>query len=114
MRSKTSRLVGLAAFLTIGAVSGCADRLHLTSSHGRAYRAAFERQPANPDAGRKAKPLPGLDAQEAGIVAGNYRRSLVSKDPQTTNDQGMLILGAPKQSAPSPYLPPPSVPQERR
>ena len=92
-------------------LAGCADRVHLTAGYGRSYRAAFDQQPANPQAGAKARPLPGLDAQEASAVSRNYRRSLVARETQTT-DQGMLILTPPQQGA-QPYLPPPSVPQER-
>lgn len=95
------------------ALSGCASRAHMTDSHGRSNRAAFTAQMANPQAGQKARPLPGLDAQEAGIVARNYRRSLVTKGTPSSQDGGggMLIV-APAQ-APQSYTPPPSVPERQ-
>jgi hypothetical protein len=101
----------LAAGLALAAGAGCADRLHMTPGHGRSSRVAFDKQQANPEAARKPRPLPGLDAQEAGAVAGNYRRSLVAKESQPV-DQGLLMLAPPSQPA-APYVPPPSVPQER-
>jgi type IV pilus biogenesis protein CpaD/CtpE len=99
----------LGAALTLGA--GCASRAHVTESHGRSYKAALSAQVANPGAGENARPLPGLDAQEASIVARNYRRSLSSKGTPANQDAGggMLIL-APSQAA-QPYTPPPSVPE---
>lgn len=106
-----NQTVWVALLLAAGA-AGCADRLHLTKGHGNSTRSAFSQQQANPQAGAKAKPLPGLDAQEASVVSSNYRRSLVAKDSQP-RDQGMLMLAPPTQPG-QPYLPPPSVPEERK
>jgi hypothetical protein len=54
---------------------GACSRAHITPTHGRAFREAFAIQDANPN--RKApKSLNGLDSQEAGIIAGNYRKGL--------------------------------------
>ena len=99
------------AMLTTAGVVGCGGRAHLTERHGQSFRSAFAQQQANPQAGNKAKPLPGLDSQESAAISRNYRRSLVTKDSQSS-DQGMLILGAPQQAQPN--MPPPSVPQERQ
>ena len=85
----------LLALLATSGVAGCGGRAHLTERHGQSFRSAFAQQQANPQAGNKAKPLPGLDSQESAAIARNYRRSLVTKDSQ-------------------PNMPPPSVPQERQ
>jgi type IV pilus biogenesis protein CpaD/CtpE len=98
--------------LVLGA--GCFNRAHLTDSYGRATRAAFTTQAANPSAGRGPHKLPGLSAHEAKIVLNNYDRAHIAKGASTIEDQGMLILAAPDKAAQQPYLPPPSTPQERR
>ncbi len=67
-----------AACLTLLA-GGCGGRAHLTDSYGRATRAAFTGQAANPNAGSTPHKLPGLDAQEASIVVSNYHRALTAK-----------------------------------
>lgn len=106
-----------AAVLTAAGAAGCGDRSHLTPDHGRSFRGAFAAQAANPQAGQQPHKLPPLDAQEASVVASNYRRSLATKGTQPQDDGGMLILAAPQrqgQAQAQPYLPPPSVPQEKR
>ena len=100
-------LIALAAL-----AAGCATRAHLTENHGRAMRAAFSAQAVNPEAGQRAHPLAGLDAQEASIVVKNYHRALTAKGSQ--NDDQSMILLAPPANNQQPYLPPPSVPQEKR
>jgi hypothetical protein len=100
--------------LTLLLTGGCGGRAHLTDSYGRATRAAFTGQAANPNAGSTPHKLPGLDAQEASIVVGNYHRALTAKGTQTDDDRGMLIVAPPDKTAGQPYMPPPSVPQERR
>jgi hypothetical protein len=101
------------ASLTLLLVGGCGGRAHLTDSYGRASRAAFTAQAADPNAGAKPHKLPGLDAQEAHIVVGNYHRALTARGSQT-DDRGMLILAPPEKTSGQPYMPPPSVPEERR
>jgi type IV pilus biogenesis protein CpaD/CtpE len=92
---------------------GCGGRNHLTPSHGRAVRQSIVAQTANPEAGSQPHRLPGLDAQEANIVVKNYRRALAGKTERSEDGGGLLML-APPQAPAQPYLPPPSVPQERR
>jgi hypothetical protein len=105
------RSVSVSLALLLAGAAGCADRLHMTPGHGRSVQAAFSAQQSNPQAGKSAKPLPGLDAQEAKIVSGNYRRSLVAKDA-APQDQG-LVLVAPAAQPAQPYVPPPSVPEQK-
>ncbi len=102
----------LAAAL-LALLAGCGARTHLTDSHGRSMRAVFASQAVDPEAGNRPHKLPGLDAQEAAIVVKNYRRSLATKNSTQNEDQGMVIM-APAAQHQQPYLPPPSVPQERR
>jgi hypothetical protein len=101
-----------ALVLSLALAVGCGGRAHLTEGHGRSMRAAFTSQAANPQAGQRPHKLPGLDAQEAAIVVGNYRRSMTVRATQT-DDQGMILLAAPNGNQ-QPYLPPPSVPQEKK
>ena len=103
----------LVLFTTALALGGCASRVHLTESHGRSNRAVLSAQVANPEAGAKARPLPGLDAQEASIVARNYRRSLATKGGQSNDDRGGMLILAPNQPAQPSFVPPPSVPERR-
>jgi hypothetical protein len=93
--------------------AGCGARAHLTVNHGRSMRSAFGAQAANPGAGQQPHKLPGLDAQEASIVVKNYHRALATKGTQSQDDGGMVILAAPPSNQ-QPYLPPPSVPQDRK
>ena len=97
--------------LALGGLVGCSHGPRLTESHGRAYHQAFKTQPAHPEAARKARKLPGLDAQEAQIVAENYSRSLRVKETQR-QDQGLILMAPPSNA--QPYMPPPSVPEGRR
>ena len=94
--------------------AGCASRTHLTRSHGRANQAAFAAQAANPGAGRSPHKLPGLDDREAGIIMRNYERAHTAKGVSQDEDQGMVIVTTPDKASQKPYLPPPSVPQDKR
>lgn len=99
----------LATFL----VAGCADRQHLTKSHGRAYSEAFNRQTVNPNppprTGR-ADPTLGLDSQEAAAVAKSYRRSLAGKEGGSDGTTQPMVIMNSAGGQPSTYMPPPSVP----
>jgi hypothetical protein len=110
MTRKLGTLVCLSLAL---AAAGCADRLHMTPGHGQSVHAAFGHQQVNPEAGKKSKPMAGLDAQEAAAVTSNYKRSLVTKDSQP-RDQGGLLVVTPSSGGGQPYVPPPSVPSEQK
>jgi hypothetical protein len=112
-RSNVRPIGPLACLALALAAAGCADRLHMTPGHGRSVHAAFGNQQVNPEAGKKSRPTAGLDAQEASAVTSNYRKSLVAKDSQPS-DQGSLLLVAPPASGGQPNVPPPSVPSEQR
>jgi hypothetical protein len=73
--------------------AGCFNRAHMTNDYGRAYRQAFERQAANPNAGATAKSPQGLDALESSIIVDNFRGQLTAKGttPEGAN-QGMILL----------------------
>jgi hypothetical protein len=92
------------------------DRSRLTASHGRAYREAFARQIANPNAGNKPqsdKAVQGLDSQEAAIVSKTYRKNLAPRDDDAT--RGQMLYYSPRTGQPERRdLPPPSVPGEQR
>jgi hypothetical protein len=90
--SRVTWSAGLALALVVGAGAGCA-RTHLTPSHGRAYHQAFAVQDANPD--RKAKSVHGLDAQEATIIAGSYRKAPAPKS-DVAPGQNQLLMVAPQ------------------
>jgi hypothetical protein len=77
------------------ALAGCGTRAHLTESHARAYREAFSRQAANPNA--RARTPRGLDAQEAAAVVAAYRTQIAPKGSATAPDP---ILVAPTSSQP--------------
>ena len=113
MKPRTLLLHCLALGLTM-ASAGCASRAYLTESHGRATRAAFSAQVANPGAGAQPHKQPGMSAREAQIVMRNYERAHVARGTTPTEDQGMVIVAPTERSGQQPYLPPPSVPQERR
>ena len=93
--------------------AGCASRANLTESYGRASRAAFATQAANPGAGTAAQAA-WLERAEAQIVSKNYERAHIARGVTAAEDQGMVIVAPTERSGQQPYLPPPSVPQERR
>jgi hypothetical protein len=108
MKPRTLLVLGLLAS------AGCASRANLTDSHGRASRAAFATQVANPGAGARPHKQPGLSAREAQIVTKNYERAHIARGVTAAEDQGMVIVAPTERSGQQPYMPPPSVPQERR
>jgi type IV pilus biogenesis protein CpaD/CtpE len=104
---------GLGCLAAVALLSlGCGDRLHMTNNYGHARNAVMAAQTVNPGAGERPRSLPGFSAQEATIVAKNYRQSLAAPPkPGQTEDRGMVVL-APS-SAGQPYVPPPSVPDRK-
>jgi hypothetical protein len=112
--SRKTRQMGTLACLSLAlAAVGCAERLHMTPGHGRSVHAAFGNQQVDPQAGKKSRPTAGLDAQEASAVTSNYRKSLMAKDSQPS-EQGNLLLVAPSSGQGQPNVPPPSVPSEQK
>jgi hypothetical protein len=109
--TRRSLVLGLALSASM-AVSACAERDHLTPSHGRSVATAMSAQTANAQAARTPRPLPAFDAQEASIVARGYRQSLAPKSAPPSDDRGMVILG-PSSAAQPAYVPPPSVPERK-
>jgi hypothetical protein len=106
--------LGVALCLAVGGVSGCADRMYLTKTHGRAYSDAFAQQKVYPaGAPAAAKGTQGLDSQEAAAVAGAYRRSL-SKDAANEASGPQLVMTNPAAAGMAvPNMPPPSVPSSQ-
>jgi hypothetical protein len=100
----TSRIKALAAIIA-AALASCSSRATITETHGRSFRAAFDRQVANRAA--KSKPPAGLDSQEAAIVAESYRGSLAPKGREV-QEEPILVVTPQKQQRPPPL--PPSVP----
>jgi hypothetical protein len=91
-RLRSSFSASLALALVVAAGAGC-SRAHLTPTHGQAYHGAFAAQDANPN--RKAKSVDGLDANEAAIIAGSYRRALAPK-AESSPGQNQLLMMAPQ------------------
>ncbi len=98
----------LAAF----SIAGCADRQHLTAGHGQSIGAALSKQVANPAGAPNAKNVKGLDSQEASIISNTYRKGLAPRGT-SVEEQPMVIVGAQNKQEAA-YMPPPSVPQERK
>jgi hypothetical protein len=69
---------------------GACSRAHITPTHGRAFREAFAIQDANPNR-KNPKSLNGLDSQEAGIIAGNYRKGLGPKAEASGGPQLLMV-----------------------
>lgn len=78
---------GLLAALALA----CGPRAVITASHGKAYRAAFDQQRL-PEAQRRAAPPPGLDSQEAAIIADSYRSSLAPKGSRADEQAPVILL----------------------
>lgn len=93
---------------TLGLGSGACSRLHITPTHGRAYRATFAIQDANPNRSSN-KSINGLDSQEASIIAGSYRKALAPKVDMPTNGPQLLMVNPNHGGAAEPALAP-SVP----
>jgi hypothetical protein len=96
--------------LTLAALAtACCGRAHLEPGYGRSYHAQFAAQREKLAPGKKA--APGLDPQEASIIASTYRKSLAPKDERDVKDSPMLVV-TPQQRGMAAQLPPPSVPKE--
>ncbi len=89
----------------------CSSRQHLWEARGRAYQENLALQAPPPPPGAKAaKAAPGLDSQEASIIAASYRHSLAPKE-EKVNEQPLMIV-SPQTGQAGYALPPPSVPKE--
>ena len=87
-----TRAVFVIGLLALPLSSGC-DRTHLSRAYGQAQRRAFRAQIVNPDASKSAKPVEGLDPEEAAIVADTYRKSMSPKsDDRAASKAPVLIL----------------------
>ena len=107
-----STWLGVVLCVAASGAAGCADRVYLTKTHGRAYSDAFAQQKVYPaGAPASAKGTQGLDSQEAAAVAGTYRRSL-SKDGANEANGSQLVMTNPAAAGmvAVPNMPPPSVP----
>lgn len=94
----------------VAAFALACGREHLAAGHGRAYREQFAIQQEKPKSTTKV--TPGLDAQEASIIASTYRASLAPKEErQRLKDEPILVVTPPQRGA-TPQLPLPSVPKE--
>ncbi len=71
--------LALAATLLVGCTGG---RAHIEPGYGRSYREQLSAQ-RDPSGAKPAKAAPGLDAQEASIIAATYRTSLAPKEEKT-------------------------------
>jgi hypothetical protein len=101
-----TRVLVLAVLL----VAGCARRQHIIEGYGASYHAAFGTQAPDRSSG-PARAAPGLDSQEASIIAETYRKSLAPED-QTAKEQPVLIVAPPSREQ-RPQLAP-SVPAKER
>lgn len=72
--------LALAATLLAACTGG---RAHIEPGHGRSFGAQFAAQRDASAGARAAKAAPGLDGQEASIIAGTYRKSLSPKEERT-------------------------------
>jgi hypothetical protein len=108
MRSPSLKL--LIGIVCLGS-GACAARAHLTEGHGRAYGEAFARQAAQPPSQSK-QATQGLDAQESASIAGSYRQSLQAKG-QAREQPPVLFVAPPGRGRNEPFVPPPSVPEQR-
>ena len=80
----------LAVMVLMASALGCGSRLHMADTYGRASRAAFTRQVANPNGASRSPALRGLDAQEASAVVDNYRKQLGRES--SSAEHPMVIL----------------------
>lgn len=79
------------------ALAGCASREHLGPHTGVAVRTALRTQVIHPEAGDDAKPIPGLDPQEAAVVSDAYFKSLgPEKGAATARKPNLLLIEEPE------------------
>ena len=110
-RSRLVRNLALAFVVPALLSAAACSRLHVTPTHGRAYREAFAIQDANPNRKTPPKSINGLDSQEAAIISGSYRKGLAPKvDTQTGGNQLLMMStnhgGAGEAAALAPSVPP--------
>jgi hypothetical protein len=100
------------ALVLVVAALGC-GRAHLESGFGRSYHAQFDLQREHPNGTKRVRPITGLDAQEASIMATTYRRGIAPKEAQETKEQPILVV-APTQPGVgrAALMPSPSVPDK--
>lgn len=99
-------LAATAALLAAAALAGCGIA-HLNPAQGESYRKAFAVQQATPSA-EPRPPTPGLDTQEADVVARSYLASLSGKS-KVEAPEPMLLVAPPQRAQATPL--PPSVPK---
>lgn len=115
-RDRWTRVLMIGAAALLGSASAGCSQAHLSPRYGASYNGWFVAQRANPGGPQNresaSRALNELDAQEAGGISANYRRT-VAKDA-VPGGQGQLLMVAPQRGgAPEAYLPPPSVPNSQ-
>ena len=91
-RSRLLRNLALALVLPTLLGGAACSRLHITPTHGRAYREAFAIQDANPNRKSPPKSINGLDSQEAAIISGSYRKGLAPKADAPNGGNQLLMM----------------------
>jgi hypothetical protein len=108
-RSRLLRNLALALVLPTLLSAAACSRLHVTPTHGRAYREAFAIQDANPNRKNPPKSINGLDSQEAAIISGSYRKALAPKVDTPNGGNQLLMMSTNHGGGDAPVLAP-SVP----
>ncbi|HET9553270.1 MAG TPA: hypothetical protein VFP50_09910 [Anaeromyxobacteraceae bacterium] len=103
-----TRITVLAAALAAALAGAGCGRAHLNPAQGVSYRKAFAAQQVTPSPQWRA-PTPGLDTQEADVVAKSYVRSLAGKAREEAPEP-VLYVAPPMRGAGSQPLAP-SVPR---
>jgi hypothetical protein len=102
----------LAIAAAVALAVACGGRAHLEPGYARSYRGQFAAQRARPPGAKPAVAAPGLDAQEASIIANSYRKSLAPKEERQYGAEPILVVAPPQRTSGHPQLPLPSVPKE--
>lgn len=103
------RAIGtVAAFVVLCSTVACSQR-HLSKDFGRSYVRTFMVQQVRPPGTPPAEAVVGLDSQEAGITADNYRAGLAPKGG-TVEPEPTVIIAPPSREQPVRLAP--SVPKE--
>ena len=77
-------------FLAVGILSGCAETTpRYEAEFGNATRSTLNAQIINPDAGKNADPVTGLDGRAARDAVDNYQKSFAEPD----KTQGVFNIG---------------------
>jgi hypothetical protein len=85
------RIGWLAVVVALVALTACTSSSHLTESFGTSYRATLARQQAVETPPFRVAEK-GLDAQEAAIISGSYRRSLAPPQAGSQREEPEVIL----------------------